>query len=314
MFKKARYVLTVYQLGNFTKAAEALYISQPCLSAAIKQIESEIGARLFDRSTTFVRPTPIGLEYIKTAQQIVALEDEFAAKASGVNSLLSGIIRIGGSNYVCAYILPRMVEAFSKLYPYVTVELTEEHSSHLAEMLSKNEIDITVDSFDSDPKGCVYTPLLEEKILLAAPQDMKSNEKIKQYSICPSDLYFESHKIDSLEAVSIECFRDEKFILLKPGNSMYEHAIRIFKESNVTPPIGLSLDQLSTALSLCMQGSGCSFVTDTIFKYHKFDNSIYLYNIAESGSRSFGVAYKKEPYTSKVIKEFVRIAKESITE
>jgi len=313
MFKKARYVLAVYQSGSFTKAAEALYISQPCLSAAIKQIESEIGARLFDRSTTFVRPTPIGLEYIKAAQQIVALEDEFAAKASGVNSLLSGTIRIGGSNYVCSYILPRMVEAFSKLYPHVTVELTEEHSSHLAEMLSKGEIDITVDSFDNDPKGCVYTPLLEEKILLAVPQDIKSNKKIKQYAAYPSDLYFESHKIDSLKAVSIECFRDEKFILLKPGNSMYEHAIRIFKQNNVTPHIGLSLDQLSTALLLCMQGGGCAFVTDTIFKYHKFDNSIFLYNIAESTSRSFGVAYKEEPYTSKVIKEFVRIAKESIT-
>ena len=85
MFKKARYVLAVYQLGSFTKAAEALYISQPCLSAAIKQIESEIGARLFDKSTTFVCPTPIGLEYIKAAQQIVAPEDEFAAKANGVN-------------------------------------------------------------------------------------------------------------------------------------------------------------------------------------------------------------------------------------
>jgi hypothetical protein len=89
--------------------------------------------------------------------------------------------------------------------------------------------------------------------------------------------------------------------------------MRIFKESGVTPHIGLSLDQLSTSLLLCMQGGGCSFVTDTIFKYHKFDNSILLYNIAESGYRTFGVAYKKDQYTSKVIKEFVQIAKMSIT-
>lgn len=313
MFKKARYVLSVYQLGSFTKAAEALYISQPCLSAAIKQIESEIGARLFERSTSFVRPTPIGLEYIKTAQEIVALEDEFALKASDINSLLSGRVRIGGSNYVCSYILPPLLEVFSRSYPHVSVELTEGRSPNLAEMLSKGELDITVDSFDRDPEGCVYTPLLEEKILLAVPQNLKSNEKVKNFSVSPSDLYLEGNKADRLEAVSIESFKDEKFILLKSGNSMYEHAMRIFKESGVTPHIGLSLDQLSTSLLLCMQGGGCSFVTDTIFKYHKFDNSILLYNIAESGYRTFGVAYKKDQYTSKVIKEFVQIAKMSIT-
>lgn len=313
MFKKARYVLSVYQFGNFTKAAEALYISQPCLSAAIKQIETEIGARLFDRSTSFVYPTPIGLEYIKTAQQIVALEDEFALKASAVSSLLAGRVRIGGSNYVCSYILPQVIEVFSRLYPHVTVDLTEGRSSNLAAMLHKGELDITVDSFDRDPEGCVYTPLLAEKILLAVPRDLKNNEKINKNSAYPEDLYLKRRKADTLAAVSIECFRDEKFILLKPGNSMYEHAMRIFKESSLTPHIVLSLDQLSTAFLLCMQGGGCAFVTDTIFKYYKFDNSILLYNIAKSGFRTFGAAYKKEQYTPKVIQEFVRIAKEIIT-
>ena len=312
MFKKARYVLSVYRTGSFTKAAASLYISPPCLSAAIKQVENEIGARLFDRSTSFVRPTPIGLEYIKTAQRIVALEDEFASKAKDISMLLSGSVRIGGSNYVCSYILPRVIENFSRLYPNVTVELTEERSSNLAKMLFKGELDITVDSFDCDPDGCIYTPLLAEKILLAVPQDSKNNEGIKKYAAYPEDLYLESEKVHTLAAVSIELFKDEKFILLKPGNSMYEHAIRIFRESGVMPHIGLSLDQLSTSFLLCMQGGGCAFVTDTMFKYHKFDNSILLYNIAESGFRTFGVAYKQEQFTSKVIKEFVRIAKESI--
>ncbi|MBQ9735835.1 MAG: LysR family transcriptional regulator [Clostridia bacterium] len=312
MFKKARYVLTVYQLGSFTKVAEALYVSQPCLSAAIKQIEAEMGARLFDRSTSSVRPTPVGLEYIKTAQQIVALEDEFALKMHDVNALLSGRIRIGGSNYVCSYILPTVIEFFSRSYPHVTVELTEEHSFRLAEMLQKGELDITIDSFDRDPERCVYTPLFAEKILLAVPQNSKSNEGIKRHSASPEDLYLQSKNADTLTAVSIEHFKNEKFILLKPENSMYDHAVRIFKKNGITPPVGLLLDQLSTSFSLCAQGGGCAFVTDTMFKYHKFDNSILLYNVDDCEFRSFGVAYRKEPYTARVIKEFVRIAKECI--
>ena len=313
MFKKAKYVLAVYREGSFTKAAEVLYISQPCLSAAIKQIEDEIGARLFDRSTSFVHPTPLGLEYIKAAQRIVAIENEFALKVSHISSLLSGSVRIGGSNYVCSYILPRLIEPFLQTYPHVNVELTEGNSGKLFEMLERGELDMIVDSFDRDPEGCVYTSLFSEKILLAVPKNAKSNEKTKKHSATPKDLYLGIKQIDSLLPVSIESFADEKFILLKPGNSMYEHAIGIFKESGVTPHIGLSLDQLSTSFFLCSQGGGCAFVTDTVFKYHKFENSILLYNIAESGVRTFGVAYKKERYHSKVIEEFVRIAKESLT-
>ncbi len=313
MFKKARYVLSVYKEGSFTKAAEALYISQPCLSAAIKQIEAEIGARLFDRSTSSVRPTPIGLEYIKTAEEIVALEEDFALKVSSVRSLLAGKVRVGGSNYVCSYILPRVMDAFLQLYPHVTVELTEAHSSELLEMLTKGELDMIVDSFDRDPNGCNYTPLLSENILLAVPQSANSNHKIKQFSAYPTELYLGSKSADTLTEVSMKNFKDEKFILLKPGNSMYEHAMRIFKESGVTPHIGLSLDQLSTSYFLCAQGGGCAFVTDTVFRYHKFDDSILLYNINESGRRTFGIAYKKDPYTSEIIKEFVKAAKDSIT-
>ena len=62
MLKKARYIPAVYQSGSLTKAAEALYISQPCLNAAIKQIESEIGACLFDRSTTLAHPSDLYFE------------------------------------------------------------------------------------------------------------------------------------------------------------------------------------------------------------------------------------------------------------
>ncbi len=313
MFKKARYVLAVYREGSFTKAAESIYISQPCLSAAIKQIEERVGARLFDRSTSFVHPTRIGLEYIKTAQEIVALEDAFALQVNKAQSLLAGRIRVGGSNYVCSYILPQMAEAFLRIYPQIRIELTEGHSSKITEMLRAGELDLIVDSFDCDPEGCIYTPLFSEHILLAVPQDFACNREIREYAAHPEELYLGMRGVDSLKELSIRCFRDEKFILLKPGNSMYEHAVHIFKEGDIAPRIGLSLDQLSTSYFLCAQGGGCAFVTDTVFKYHNFDHSILLYRIANSGRRSFGVAYQKNSYLSEPIKRFVEVAKDRMT-
>ena len=72
MFRKANYIYTLYREGSFTKAADKLYISQPCLSAAVKQIEQKIGGKLFDRSGAAVKPTELGLRYIRTAEQNAA--------------------------------------------------------------------------------------------------------------------------------------------------------------------------------------------------------------------------------------------------
>ena len=312
MFKKARYVLALYREGSFTKAAEALYISQPCLSAAIKDIEEEIGARLFERNTSPLAPTSIGFEYIKTAQEIVALEEGFALKVNDARGLLSGRIRVGGSNYVCSYILPHVIETFSALYPKITVEITEEHSLKLQKMLSKGEIDILVDSFDSEPCDFQYVPLFSEKILLAVPEKLQSNESLHGFSAYPTELYNGEKKAEQLERISMRHFADEKFILLKSGNSMFEHAMRIFKENGISPHVGMSLDQLSTSYFLCAEGSGCAFVTDTVFKYHKFNDPILLYNIKGSGSRTLGIAYKKDPFASNIIEKFVKAAKNGI--
>ena len=80
MFTLKDYVLEVYKTGNFSRAAENLYISQPSLSASIRRLEKQIGEPLFDRSTHPVRLTPCGEAYIRTAQTIVAAEKNFENK------------------------------------------------------------------------------------------------------------------------------------------------------------------------------------------------------------------------------------------
>ena len=117
MFKKARYVCAIYREGSITRAAERLYVSQPCLSTAIKQLERELGFPLFERTSSSVKPTELGLEYIRVAEKIIALEDGFASRVRDVNSLEGGVLRVGGSNYVSSYILPKIVDKFSRLHP-----------------------------------------------------------------------------------------------------------------------------------------------------------------------------------------------------
>ncbi|MEE1042732.1 MAG: LysR family transcriptional regulator, partial [Clostridia bacterium] len=77
MFSNKEYILTIYNEGSFSKAANKLYISQPSLSASVKRIEEKVSVPLFDRSTTPISLTEAGQEYVKYALEIKEREQDF---------------------------------------------------------------------------------------------------------------------------------------------------------------------------------------------------------------------------------------------
>ncbi len=312
MFKKMEYVYAVYKEQSFTKAAEKLYISQPCLSAAIRKIEEEIGMPLFERRYSSVRPTRIGLEYIDAAEKILNITRAFITKIDDIHNIEYGNLKVGGSNYVSSFILPRIIGNFTKLYPKIEISLLESSSVEMEKKLNEEEIDLLIDSYDDGHVMHDCYPLLNEKILLAVPAGSSVNNTLKRYRIMPENLFGSGFNSGSVPAVSIDRFKDEKFILLKNGNNMHKHAIEIFKNSNFTPCVGFRLDQLSTSYRLAASGNGVCFVTDTMFKYYKFNDDVILYNIEGSNNRTLYVVQKKNRYTSSAMQKFIEIAKSSI--
>ncbi len=309
MFKKMEYVYAVYKEQSFSKAAEKLYVSQPCLSAAIRKIEEEVGVPLFERRYSSVRPTQIGLEYIEAAERIMDVQKSFAAKVYDMNHYEYGSLSIGASTYVTSYIIPQIVEQFSQQYPKIDITLTETHSLELDKKIKNEEIDLIIDSFDEENDALTFTPLFSEKILLAVPASSKSNEGLEKYRFLPEALYQTQFDFHSVEQIPIDLFKHEKFILLKSGNNMYQHASEVFRKSNFTPKASYSLNQLITSYAFAASNNGVCFVTDTIFKYHKFHDDMFLYNVENSGNRTLYVAQKKNRYTTQAMSKFIEMAK-----
>ena len=310
MFQKMNYVYMVYREQSFTKAAEKLFISQPCLSMAIKKIETELGVPLFERHFSTVTPTPAGLDYIQTAEKIMDLEKEFCSRISDRNNLEYGHLSIGGSNYVSAYLLPRIISRFSQLHPKIQITLSETSSVELEKKILNEEIDLMIDSFGEEKEGFSYTPLLTEKILLAVHKSCTSNKNLEEYRLTPSRFYNQNLPVTAIKELPITRFEKEKFILLKKGNDMYQHAMRIFQKANITPAVSFYLDQLSTSCTLAASNQGICFATDTLFRYQNYADDFYLYNIKNSGTRTLYLAQKKNRYTTKAMSRFMEIAKE----
>lgn len=313
MFNKYEYVYAIYTEKSFTKAAKKLFISQPSLSAAIKNIEKKVGAPLFERSGSSVTLTEIGQEFISAAEKIMSVEKDFENRINDIYNLETGRITVGGTNYLCSYVLPQIINKFTSAYSKIDVNLVEANSGVLSNMMNNEEIDILLDSYDENMYVHEGSPLLNETVLLSVPAEWKINEKLKDFQIRPESIYNGEVQLDDVPSVSMKTFEKEPFILLKKGNDMYERAFSVFEKNGIVPNVVFYVDQLNISYTLVESGMGAAFVTDTLFKFSKFSDNAVLYNISrEHSSRMLYIAYKKNRYCTSAMKRFIDMAKDVV--
>lgn len=308
MFDKKEYVYAVYKEKSFTAAAEKLYLSQPCLSAAIKKTEQQIGLPLFERKPGGLTPTRIGYEYLACAEKIMDIEQSFISMLDDINGLKAGSIRIGSATYICSYVLPAIVSHFSKQYPNIDISIYEANSLELEKMLRNEKIDLMIDSFDDIDEQFDSTPLIGETILLAVPAACRCNANNLEYAVRAEDIYYGRVDVNSLPELDLLHFQDEKFILLKSGHNMYQHAQAAFDAAGFVPSVSFRLDQLNTSFRLVTTGNGLCFVTDTMFKTHLHNDDVVFYRVKGAGTRTMYAANNRQSHSAVIIQKFKEIA------
>jgi DNA-binding transcriptional LysR family regulator len=311
MFHEIRYVYEVYRERSFSKAAQKLYISQPSLSAMVKRAEQRIGSPIFDRSTSPIGLTQVGLEYIRSAEQMMEIEDGFRQYLSDAGQLLTGSLAIGGTTLFTSYILPPLISAFSARYPAVEIRVHEAHTAYLEKELNDGTLDLIAENYTFDPGIYGREPFCSEHLLLTVPADRVVNETAMEYRLSGEDIRNGRHLHDDVNAISPELFRDEPFLLLKEGNDTRLRADKFFASAHIRPNTRLLLDQQITAYNLSCYGMGSAFVSDTLVKHVPPVKSVWFYKIDESISkREICFYYKRSRYLTSVMREFINTVKE----
>src|ERR1044071_7768761 len=117
------FFLQVIAEGSFSKAADAVGRPQPAVSIAIRRLEEEVGAPLFDRSQKTPTLTEAGLAIQDYAQRILALRDQARGAVAELRELKRGLVRVGANESTSLYLLPQVILSFR--------ERSEEHTSEL---------------------------------------------------------------------------------------------------------------------------------------------------------------------------------------
>ena len=311
MFQKYKYVLAVYQERCFTKAAARLFISQPSLSVAIRNIEKKVGVPLFERCGAALHLTDAGKAYMEAAKKMQFAEDAFVKQLEDLNGLQTGKLVIGGSNYLTSDVVPQLVSQFRSQFPGVEITLIEANSVHLREMLSNEEVDLVIDNLENFQDAYELYPLVDEQIMLCVPGDRAVNLSLKEFRIQPESIFTNPDHIKEIAPLDISAFKEEPFVLLKSGNDMCDRAMHMFASGGLKANAVFSVDQLNISFALAESGVGACFITDTFFKYRKHTTDALLYKLDHKlAKRTLHVAHKKGRYSTKAMQEFIRITRE----
>lgn len=243
--RQALYISTIAQEGGILAAAKKLHISQPSLSQMLKQIETELGVQLFDRSTQPLRPTCAGEHYLHAASVILNANEALAAELWEIRREERGRLRLGISMQRGAQLLPRVLPEFFAAWPYVELELMEAGSTNLEALLGENRIDLALASTAPSDASFDYELLQHETFGILAGGD--------------SEL---ARTLPSGTPIKLPRVENAPFIVLKRGHNSRTIQDAVFLAQGLRPHVLLETDSMETAVRVTLESECCMLCAD----------------------------------------------------
>ncbi|MFD1630531.1 LysR substrate-binding domain-containing protein [Pseudopedobacter beijingensis] len=203
---------TVAKRLNFTKAAEELNITQPAVTKHIKEIESYLKSKVFERNGTKITLTLAGETLLKYTEQIFSIYRQLDYDINNLNERHKGTLRIGASTTVAQYILPPVLAGFHQKYKDIKVSLTIDNSEKIDLLLQQKKIDLGIVEGRSRNNMFKYTEFLKDEIVLVT----NSNNELAKKAF-----------------IEIEELKEIPLLLREPGSGTLEIIAHHLKPFNI---------------------------------------------------------------------------------
>lgn len=166
-----RYIVALARERHFGKAAETCHVSQPTLSVALKKVEGQLGAALFERSATDVRITALGERIVAQARRVLEEAVRLEEIAGTVGDPLSGALRVGVIYTIAPYLLPQLIPALHREAPAMPLFLKEDFTENLIPALKAGDLDVIVIALPLAEAGLVAQPVYQEPFRVVVPAE-----------------------------------------------------------------------------------------------------------------------------------------------
>lgn len=237
--RQLQFLMALQSEGAFVRAAELIGVTQPTLSAGIKELEAILGVRLVERGAAGAELTPEGKEAAERAHRALAEVEELVAALRGGGEPLAGPFRLGAIPTIAPFLLPHLVPALRVSHPRLRLYLREDLTARLMDGLRARTLDAALIALPYDAPGVETEAIFEDEFLLAAPRGHRLAE---QPEVVPEDL------------------EGEAVLLLEDGHCLRDHALSVCRLSPKRSVAELGATSLPTLAHMAAGGIGVTLL------------------------------------------------------
>ena len=269
-----RYVLAVAELGSFSLASQACHVGQPALSQQVARLEKELGLALFTRSSRGVALTEAGREFVRRAGEIVQRADALQAEMALYAGVRRGTLNLGIITSLQFIDFGGLLSAFCGSYPDVSVNIVQDGTHRLLELLMDRKIDAAFLNrpMSGIPSGLEFVKLGEDVYSLAVPT---------------------LHPLAKREQASLRELRDEHFIFHQTGQVASELCLAACRAAGFEPNIVCRSASPTTGLYMVQGGLGVALLPSEEFSARKLKGITEL-KLKEKIVKEVGAAWRKD--------------------
>ena len=237
--KQLKYLCAVAEHRHFTKAADACFVTQSTLSAAIAELESQLDAKVFERNKKTVLITPLGEKLLKQARVILGDVEDFLALAKSHAEPLSGDLRLGVIPTIGPFLLPPMLGGMREAFPRLKLFLKEEMSAQLERQLQQGQLDLVILALPYPLPDMETVSLFKDEFLLCLPP---------------------GHQFEKLKQVQQQQLRGESLLLLEAGHCLRDHALEACQLQSTAMDVVYQGNSLHTLVQMVANGLGMTLL------------------------------------------------------
>jgi DNA-binding transcriptional LysR family regulator len=230
--------LAVGTFGGFRRAADALRVTQPAVSARIKALEAALGARLFERGRGGLTPSEAGRALRPHAEQVLHAVALARQAVQELRPASAGALQIAAALSICAYLLPRVLQRFRAARPRVLVTVRSGHSKEVLEMVLRGEAELG----------------LARSLQHAA---------VETVSLGDDPLVLVQHRAAPLvpgRRVRLADVADRPLVFFDRGSSDWTLTHGLFRRAGLVPNVTLEVETIETAKRMVERGLGLAFL------------------------------------------------------
>jgi LysR family transcriptional regulator, hydrogen peroxide-inducible genes activator len=275
-----KYFVAVAEEGNFSRAAERMFVAQPSLSQQIHKLEAEVGQRLFDRLKRKATLTEAGAGLLPFARKILNDLNDAQHFVSDVKKEPAGPVRVGAIATIAPYVMRALMKGCAEEFPKVDLQIVEDVTENLVRLNDDGAIDLAIISTCKPSATMHVEPCATENLLLALP---------------------DTHRLAGEKEIVWTKLRHERILMLHESHCL-SHQIRRWCEQRKMRTVDTTtVLQLRTMLELVAAARGVCFVPEMAVRQERAAGCVFAKVRGNPPRREINILRNNSRYQTKSV-------------